>query len=289
MIPNEIKFLIEQHLESKIESSISVSGGCISDTSVIHMNSGKKYFLKVNNNIPSDMFTKEANGLVEIDKSHSIRVPIVRLVNHNFILMEYIDEKEKSKTFFEDFGIAFAKMHQCNSPFFGFHENNYIGSTLQKNLSDQFEQNDWTKFYFNKRLLFQFKLAEKNGYIDSGFRKYFIQLENKIDIILKSENEKPSLLHGDLWSGNYIADENGRACLIDPAVYYGNREADLAMTKLFGGFTKDFYSSYNEFFPLKDGYNFRENIYKLYHVLNHLNLFGMSYYQQALSLIKFYL
>ena len=103
------------------------------------------------------------------------------------------------------------------------------------------------------------------------------------------KQEKPSLLHGDLWAGNYIVDENGRACLIDPAVYYGNREADLAMTKLFGGFTKEFYNSYNEFYPLKDGYDYRENIYKLYHVMNHLNLFGSSYYQQALSLIKFYL
>jgi len=245
--------------------------------------------LKINNNVPIDMFYKEANGLKEIEKSNSIRVPAVKLVKDNFILMECIEGKFKLKNFFEDFGIEFAKMHKHTGSSFGFYENNYIGSTIQKNIPDEEEKYDWTKFYFNKRLLFQFKLAETNGYVDSALRKFFNQLENKIETILSGETEKPSLLHGDLWAGNYLVDENGRACLIDPAVYYGNREADLAMTKLFGGFTKEFYDSYNEFFPPSDGYEYRENIYKLYHVLNHLNLFGSGYYQQTLSLIKFYL
>ena len=115
------------------------------------------------------------------------------------------------------------------------------------------------------------------------------ELGNKIEEILSGSEEKPALLHGDLWSGNYMPDENGNACLIDPAVYYGHREADLAMTKLFGGFDSNFYSAYNEAYPLKDGWRYRENIYKLYHVLNHLNLFGWGYYSQAISLIKSYL
>jgi fructosamine-3-kinase len=289
MITSDIKNEIEQHLNSKIKSLNPVSGGCISNSSIVQMVSGEKYFLKMNSDVPEDMFYKEANGLKEIEKSNSIRVPAVKLVKANFILMEYVQGETKSKKFFEDFGNEFAKMHQHFGSSFGFYEDNYIGSTVQKNIPDEEEKNDWTKFYFNKRLLFQFKLAETNGYVDSAFRKFFNQIENKIDEILISETEKPSLLHGDLWAGNYIVDENGRACLIDPAVYYGNREADLAMTKLFGGFTKEFYLSYNEFYPLNDGYNYRENIYKLYHVLNHLNLFGSGYYQQALSLIKFYL
>ncbi|MCK7520809.1 MAG: fructosamine kinase family protein [Ignavibacteriales bacterium] len=258
-------------------------------SAIIQMFSGEKYFLKINNHVPSDMFTKEANGLKEIEKSKSIRVPKVEMAKENFILMECIEGKNKSKNFFEDFGIQFAKMHKYEGECFGFYEDNYIGSTIQKNIPSEEEKLDWTKFYFNKRLLFQFKLAEINGYVDSELRKYFSLLENKIEQILDSKPEKPSLLHGDLWAGNYIADENGRACLIDPAVYYGNREADLAMTKLFGGFTKDFYTSYDKIYPLKDGHDYRENIYKLYHVLNHLNLFGSGYYQQALSLIKFYL
>lgn len=115
------------------------------------------------------------------------------------------------------------------------------------------------------------------------------KLENKIDSILKTENRQISLLHGDLWSGNYIIDEQGEAVLIDPAVYYGDRESDLAMTKLFGGFNKDFYFAYQSEYPLCEGYEYRENIYKLYHILNHLNLFGRGYYNQAINLIKYYL
>lgn len=289
MAADRITRIIEEKLHNRIEKVFSVSGGCISDSSIIQVSSGKKYFLKVNHNVPSDMFSKEANGLREIKKSNSIRVPEVELVNENFILLECIESSSKSKTFFEDFGRQFAAMHQFNGESFGFFEDNYIGSTIQKNIPAEEEKNDWIKFFFNKRLLFQFKLAEENGYVDNNFRKLFSQLENKIEIVLKTEKENPSLLHGDLWGGNYIVDENGNACLIDPAVYYGNREADLAMTKLFGGFSNEFYRSYNEYYPLPDGFDFRENTYKLYHVLNHLNLFGRGYYQQAVLLIKYYL
>jgi len=114
-------------------------------------------------------------------------------------------------------------------------------------------------------------------------------LEKIISSVLEDCKSEPSLLHGDLWSGNFIIDETGNACLIDPAVYYGHREADLAMTKLFGGFDEKFYSAYNEEYPLDDGYEYREDIYKLYHVLNHLNLFGSGHYMQAVNLIKSYL
>jgi protein-ribulosamine 3-kinase len=289
IIENEILKTIEEHLNQKVKSQTAISGGCISESSIIQMVSGERYFLKINNRVPKDMFTKEANGLQEIDKSKSIRAPKVEMAKDNFILMECIEAKNKSKKFFEDFGIQFATMHKYEGECYGFYEDNYIGSTIQKNIPGEEEKHDWTKYYFNKRLMFQFKLAESNGYADSDLRKHFSLLESKIDQILYSEGENPSLLHGDLWAGNYIVDENGRACLIDPAVYYGNREADLAMTKLFGGFTKEFYSSYNEFYPLQSGHDYRENIYKLYHVLNHLNLFGSGYYQQALSLIKYYL
>ncbi len=116
----------------------------------------------------------------------------------------------------------------------------------------------------------------------------FSKLESQIDKILEGSENIPSLLHGDLWSGNFLVDESSNPCLIDPAVYYGNREADLAMTKLFGGFGNDFYKSYKESFPLAYGFEYRENIYKLYHILNHLNLFGRSYYPQAISLMKSY-
>ncbi|NWF90718.1 MAG: fructosamine kinase family protein [Ignavibacteriaceae bacterium] len=289
MIPQSIKNKIEIHLRTKISNVVHVGGGCISESVIVGTAEGRKYFLKFNKNVPPDMFSKESNGLIEISKSKAIRVPKVELTGEDFILIEFIDGKEKGKNFFAEFGYAFAKMHKYTSNEYGFFEDNYIGSTFQKNITNEIGKTNWTHFYYNNRLLYQFQLAEKNGYVDQSFRAAFKKLEDKLENILQTSTEEPSLLHGDLWSGNFITDENGRACLIDPAVYYGHREADLAMTKLFGGFTKEFYLSYDETFPLNGGYEYRENIYKLYHVLNHLNLFGKSYYQQALSLIKFYL
>ncbi|MBF0239412.1 MAG: fructosamine kinase family protein, partial [SAR324 cluster bacterium] len=116
----------------------------------------------------------------------------------------------------------------------------------------------------------------------------FAKLESAIHKILGGTDEPPSLLHGDLWSGNFLTDDSGEPCLIDPAVYYGHREADLAMTSLFGGFSNEFYQSYQETFPLIADYEYREPLYQLYHVMNHLNLFGSGYYGQALSILKFY-
>lgn len=235
------------------------------------------------------MFLKEANGLIELKKAKAIKVPDVILAEKDFILMEFINSSSRSKSFFKDFGIKFSQMHKYSSPGFGFYEDNYIGANPQENIPAKDEEKDWIEFYFNKRILYQYKLAEKNGYSTNELRKGIFKLENKIEEILSGSEEPPSLLHGDLWSGNYMVDENGDACLIDPAVYYGHREADLGMTKLFGGFSSEFYNAYNENFPLPDGAGYRENLYKLYHVLNHLNLFGRGYYSQAISLVYYYL
>lgn len=286
---SEIINVIEKELNCKIVSSRNVGGGCINDAQTITTADKRQFFLKQNFHSAKDMFFKEANGLKELKKAAAIRVPEVVLVDTNFILLEQINTGKKSHTFDEDFGRSFARLHQYTSEYFGFYEDNYIGSTPQKNIPDSDEKNNWIKFYFNKRIFFQYKLLEKNGYADSSIRKRILLLENKFDEIIKGSENIPSLLHGDLWSGNYLVDENGNACLIDPAVYYGNREADLAMTKLFGGFSSVFYQAYNELFPLPEGYEYRENIYKLYHIMNHLNLFGGGYYHQTISLIDYYL
>jgi fructosamine-3-kinase len=179
-------------------------------------------------------------------------------------------------------------MHRYTSECFGFYEDNFIGATPQLNIPDNFESSDWTLFYLNKRLLFQFHLAERNGYTDENFRRLFSNLEKRLPEILKGSEEPPALLHGDLWSGNFMVNKAGNATLIDPAVYYGHREAELAMTKLFGGFSSSFYSAYNKTYPLKSGWEFREEVYTLYHVLNHLNLFGAGYKNQAFMLMKQY-
>ena len=283
----EIKSSIEKAAGEEIITMTSLSGGCISDAYKLETRSGKKLFLKVNTS--GDMFAKEAHGLNELRKPNAVKIPGVILFDKTFILTEFITQGSKSKNFFEDFGRKFAELHKFKSKEFGFYEDNYIGSNVQLNIAEGIERTDWTRFYFNKRLLFQFRLAEKNGYADSELRSVFSSLENKIEKILEGSKEEPSLLHGDLWGGNYIVDENGEAYLIDPAVYYGHREADLAMTKLFGGFSNEFYKAYNECFPLPNGYDYREGIYRLYHVLNHLNLFGRGYYSQAVSIIRSYI
>ena len=285
----KIKARIEEKLDNKIKSMSSLSGGCISDAYKLTTIEGSNYLLKYYPGISDDMFEKEANGLRELAKPNAIRIPEVLSVDKDYILLEFISSGSKKKNFFEDFGRKFAEMHKYSADEFGFYEDNYIGSNPQINIPDKNEKTNWVSFYFNKRILFQIKLAEKLGNATPELRKSILKLEEKIEEIIRTSEEKPSLLHGDLWSGNYMVDENGGAVLIDPAVYYGHREADLGMTKLFGGFASEFYKSYNDTYPLDDGYAYRENIYKLYHVLNHLNLFGGGYYSQAISLIKYYI
>jgi fructosamine-3-kinase len=279
---------IENYRGLAVKKSESLSGGCISNAYKVTFEDGLSFLIKVNEQSPADMFIKEAHGLQELRKSNAIKIPEVILSNHEFILLEFISSITKKNDFFEEFGRKFAHMHKHIADEFGFYEDNYIGSTPQININGESKKKDWTGFYFNNRLLYQFKLAEKNGYADSEFRKAFKGMADKIGSILGGADEPPSLLHGDLWSGNYMADEKGEACLIDPAVYYGNREADLAMTRLFGGFPKSFYQAYNEIYPLKEGWEYREKIYMLYHVINHLNIFGSGYYTNALSLMKYY-
>lgn len=286
---NQIYTKIESLLNSKIISSNSVGGGCINEAELIRTSDGRDFFLKFNFHPVKDMFFKEANGLNELKKANAIRVPDIISVDENFIFLERIKSGRKSKSFDEDFGRRFAILHKFTSEYFGFFEDNYIGSTPQINIPDESEKNNWIRFYFNKRILFQYKLLERKGLSDSSLKNRISALENRIEKILNGSENIPSLLHGDLWSGNYMIDENGNPCLIDPAVYYGNREADLAMTKLFGGFSSKFYSAYNETYPLPDGFDYRENIYKLYHVMNHLNLFGAGYYHQTITLMDYYL
>ncbi len=273
----------ENILQEKIVTSHSLGGGCIADSQVIKTESGKKYFIK-KYALPN-IHKAEANGLTELAKPNVIKIPEVIFYDDEILILEFIQEGKKKNNFFEDFGRQVAKLHKFTAEKFGFYEDNYCGSTPQKNIPTN---DDWTEFYFNNRLLFQYKLAEKNNYVTAELKSSFLKLESKIIKIIQTE-EKPALLHGDLWGGNYIVDENGNACLIDPAVYYGNREADLAMTKIFGGFDSLFYEAYQKEFPLPDGWQYRENIYKLYHIFNHLNLFGMTYYNQVMELINFYL
>ncbi|MBK3518952.1 fructosamine kinase family protein [Carboxylicivirga marina] len=279
---NQIIKEIEESLQCTVTKQKTIGGGCIAQTSEITTDDNRSYFLK--QGFKGPMFKKEANGLIEIKKAKAIEVPEVVLVSDNYLLLEHIMSGHRHTHFFQSFGEAFANLHRHTNTSFGFYEDNFIGSTPQINtLSD-----NWIDFYFAHRLLYQYKLAENNGYTDKEFQKAFALIEKGIHKILNGSEELPCLLHGDLWGGNYLANKRGDAVLIDPAVYYGHREADLAMTKLFGGFHTDFYNSYINSYPLQEGYEDRENIYLLYHVLNHLNLFGSSYKSHAVQLMNSY-
>ncbi|PCI23647.1 MAG: fructosamine kinase [SAR324 cluster bacterium] len=283
-----IRKRIESWAGESIHTSSAITGGCIAQASRITMQSGVCYFLKTGAT-SEYMFLKEARSLRELCKPGVIRVPTVFLADPEFLLMEYVAPKSAESNFFECFGRAFAELHRYQQDQFGFFEDNFIGATPQKNIPTKQQANNWVEFFFQKRLLFQYQLAEEKGLANEAMRKGFQQLERKIESILSGSQEPPSLLHGDLWSGNFLVDEQANACLIDPAVYYGHREADLAMTKLFGGFSPAFYQAYEESYALAPGHEYRENIYLLYHVMNHLNLFGPSYYGQAMELISSYL
>jgi fructosamine-3-kinase len=174
---NQIYQIIENELNSKVNFVRSVGGGCINDAEIICDDKGNSFFLKKNLSSPLDMFFKEANGLNELRKADVIRVPKPILVNENFLLMEYIRSSQKSKYFDENFGRSFAFLHKYTSEYFGFFEDNYIGSTPQKNIATDNEKNVWAKFYFNNRIMFQFRLLEKAGYSDAKMRKLLVILK----------------------------------------------------------------------------------------------------------------
>jgi fructosamine-3-kinase len=279
MVKKNLKSIVEEILQEPVTQEITGSG-------IIETLSGKSFFIKTGE--VSRTYQCEANGLNELAKAKAIRIANVIHADKNFILTGFIRKGYVPSDFFESFGKKFARMHRYQSMYFGFFEDNFIGATPQLNIPEKEEKTNWTAFYFNKRLLFQFKLAEKNRLASPTLRNGFLKLESKIEFILKDGKEPPCLLHGDLWSGNYLCDNNGDPVLIDPAVYYGHREADLAMTRLFGGFSTSFYQGYMDEYPLQEDWEYREDIYKLYHVLNHLNIFGPGYLSEAEYLLKKY-
>lgn len=277
---------VSAHLGEEIVDSRSLSGGCIAQTYLLVTASGKEYFLKSGAD-DITMFAKEANGLRELAKANALRIPAVYEATPHWLLLEYIPQGRPGRNFFRSFGEKFAEMHRYSGSTYGFSEDNFIGATPQLNQPSAEATNDWCTFYWENRLLPQFYFAEKRGF-GGELQQLFAKLEGKITDIIGDSEEFPALLHGDLWSGNFLVDKEGEACIIDPAVYYGHREADLAMTRLFGGFDEEFYRAYNEAWPLPAGYEYRENLYKLYHVLNHLNLFGSGYLGQSIRLVKSY-
>ena len=285
----DLKFRLEKFLSEPIKSTSSVSGGCIADSRKLQLESGKVFFLKQLRGSNSGAFDAEESGLEELRKSGTVNVPEVVHKGADFLLLQWIEAGySKSNSSMEMLGRQFAELHRYRGKKFGFFEDNLLGDSPQSNKPSKEGSQNWAVFYAENRLEFQTNLAVKKGYATPELTNLMENLIKKFSDLISGTEEEPSLLHGDLWSGNYLIDGRGIPWLIDPAVYYGNREADMAMTSLFGGFSNAFYSAYKSAYPIAPGYAEREPLYQLYHLLNHLNLFGTGYYGQIISILRRY-
>ena len=269
-----------------IEEKHGVGGGCINQTSLLLLSDGRKVFLKENSLGYPELFSSESAGLSALRSADGPRVPepyaVGRGSNSQFLLLEYIEPGRKSSDFWEVFGRRLAGLHRGRlEGRYGFERDNYIGASPQKNSWDT----DWPRFFAEQRLRYQLELARKRGRSNERWMRGLEGIIERIQDLLPNPDH-PSLLHGDLWGGNYMVDERGEAVIIDPAVYYGDREADLAMTELFGGFDRRFYDAYNEAWPIEPGYRERKELYNLYHLLNHYNLFGDSYEGSVAAIVQ---
>lgn len=267
----------------KLMKARPLGGGDINSAYCLQ-GSDQTYFVKMNRGDTLAMFAAEAAGLEELAATETVRVPCPVTYGiadgHAFLVLEYIEFGSAGKNSAAAFGRQLAQLHRQARPYFGWHRDNTIGSTPQPNNP----HDDWLEFWRTQRLEHQLKLAAKNGH-RSTLQTNGMKLCARLDDFFEGHRPEPSLLHGDLWGGNAATDVEGNPVMFDPACYYGDREADLAMTELFGGFSPDFYAAYRETYPLDSGYTARKKLYNLYHILNHLNLFGGGYLRQAESMI----
>lgn len=261
----------------------SVSGGCINQGYRLTSVDQQNYFVKINQAALVEMFVAEALGLKEMAATQTIRVPKPicwgMTDRASYIVLEWLEFGSSTTAAWEAMGRNLAAMHKTPvSDHFGWARNNTIGSTPQINT----ETLSWADFFAEHRLGYQLKLAHRRG----GNFPEVQQITEVVRTLLEKRTPQPSLVHGDLWSGNVAVMKSGEPVILDPATYYGDREVDLAMTELFGGFPAAFYQGYHQILPLDDSYAQRKTIYNLYHILNHFNLFGGGYGSQANRMIQ---
>lgn len=281
LISTQTTSLVTQALATHLfQTSISprfetVSGGSINSCFKVILPGHPNFFLKINDApVYPQLFECEKTGLECLQQAGVNTPQIIQQFTDNkyqFLLLEWINPGNKTIHFWKKFGEQLAQLHQSSAAQFGFYENNYIGSLRQTNDLNP----SWTAFFVDQRLLPQVRLATTKGYLQKKHHLAFEKLFLRLDEFFPAE--RPSLLHGDLWSGNFLCDEHSSPILIDPAVYFGHRMMDLAMTRLFGGFDNIFYEAYDYHFPFPKNQLEQSDICQLYPLLVHLNLFGLSY------------
>lgn len=262
-----------------VRKCLAIGGGCINSTYSVG-DGTRRFFVKVNRLSCLAMFEAEADGLREIARTGIIRVPnpVCTGVAEGsaFLVLEFIDFSSGRTGRAEDLGRRLADMHRVSASQYGWRRDNTIGSTPQINTP----ADNWPEFWRDRRIGRQLALAASNGY-GGALQRKGERLLARLAGFFVGYDPLPSLLHGDLWGGNYAYSATGESVIFDPAVYYGDRETDLAMTELFGGFPAAFHGAYREAFPPDSGYSMRKALYNLYHILNHLNMFGEGYLEQA--------
>lgn len=282
-ITNESSLFFTQEVSAK--NVKQVYGGDINSTFVIETTAGI-FFIKLNKDSYADMFQKEFEGLNLLSAANAIKVPKPILCGNFesqiFLVMEAIEKGIAGKYFWKYFAYSLADLHKQTASYFGLDIDNYIGSLTQSNRKHE----TWASFYAEERILPLVRKANAQNKLSTNEVGIAEKLCEKFPDIMPAENS--SLLHGDLWSGNFTADKNGDPVMYDPAVYYGHREMDIAMTKLFGGFHNCFYDYYNEASPLQSQWQERLDVFQLYPLLVHLILFGRSYYNSVMSIFKKY-
>ncbi|MCB1777028.1 MAG: fructosamine kinase family protein [Candidatus Competibacteraceae bacterium] len=282
---------VEQHISAATDQSFitqqrrAVGGGCINQAWQVSA-ADQAYFVKVNAASGLAMFEAEAAGLTELAASHTVRVPKPigwgSAAGQAYLVLEYVPlDGSGSGQSMQTLGQQLALLHRQPQPYFGWPRDNTIGSTPQLNARAE----DWITFWREQRLGFQLQLAARNSH-GGALQRQGEMLLAQFAGLFAGYAPPPSLLHGDLWGGNAGCTTHGEPVIFDPAAYYGDREADLAMTELFGGFPEGFYAAYRETWPLDAGYPQRRTLYNLYHILNHLNLFGGGYRAQAERMIQ---
>ncbi|MEM8933099.1 MAG: fructosamine kinase family protein [Acidobacteriota bacterium] len=273
----------------------ATAGGCIHDARIVSLADGRSFFVKSRNESARapGIFDREAEGLralgaafAALETAATVRVPDVigtATGPPSVLVLEAIETGSSGADTQTALGRGLAAMHRATaSTRFGFDHDNYLGETPQPNGW----LDDWVTFWRQRRLGHQLDLARRNGLSDPTLDRLGDRLLDRLDVILGEVDEPACLLHGDLWGGNVLVDATGRPVLIDPATYFGHREAELAMTALFGGFGPAFYRAYEETWPLPPGAEARRPLYELYHMLNHLNLFGSGYRSSCLERLR---
>jgi fructosamine-3-kinase len=278
-IRNDIE--VATGVSASLDQHGSVGGGCINQAVRIRYGN-TAYFVKLNSAGGYDMFAAEAQGLEALRQCDVLKIPAPVCAGHDsqsaWLVMENLELGGQANAV--ALGEGLAAMHHITRDEYGWERDNTIGSTLQENTWGD----DWIEFWRERRLRFQLDLAGRNS-AGSTLLSRGETLLQEFPRLFDSYTPEASLLHGDLWSGNHAYTTDGEPAIFDPAVYYGDREADLAMTELFGGFGGDFHAAYNNAWPVDAGYKTRKTLYNLYHILNHYNLFGGGYASQAQGMV----